>query len=147
MNDKTKNNGQLQFEIYQLHSELAEKISTAREGSNKLYAGMITTIVAISTYVNQILPGYEYNWVLPVLGLVISLSWLLTLNSATGKLYAKHYILLELEKELPFHFFEKENEVFVKGPYLRTRYTYMVLPICFIVLSIALLLHHFGMFV
>ncbi len=140
------NDKQSLFEIYKLHSDLAEKISNAREGSNKLYAGMITTIVTISTLVNRIYPNSEYNYTLPILGFIVSLSWLFSLNSVTGKLKAKHGILVELEQQLDFSFFKKENQAFNKCRWnIRTRYTAMVMPVCMFVLCLYLLLNNLGL--
>ncbi len=140
-----QNDKQSLFEIYKLHSDLAERMANAREGSNKLYAGMITTIVAVSTLVNQIFPHSGYELALPILGLMVSLSWLLTLNTATGKLQAKHNILVELEQQLDFPFFAKENQAFQNGRmYIRTKYTTMVMPLCFFTLCVCLILLNFG---
>ena len=47
---------------------------------------------------------------LPVLGMVVSICWLASLHSMTGRLSAKQTVLLELEAKLPFAFLRRENE-------------------------------------
>lgn len=133
----TSNDSQLLFETYKLHAELAESIASAREGLNKLYAGMVTSIVAASVLLHRLIPDSETTWVLPVLGIVVSLSWMFSLHSVTGRLCAKHDVLVVLEKELPFQFFEQENREFEKGGFLRRRYTGLVMPGTFLALCTA----------
>ena len=76
-------------------------------------------------------------WVLPVLGIAISLSWMMSLHSATGRLSAKHTALLELESRLPFAFLERENEEFDKLRILRRKWTGLLMPGAFLVISAA----------
>lgn len=116
------------LEIYKLHSELAERVASLREGLNKLYSGMVTSIVAVSVLLYRLVPDAEAVWVLPVLGIVVSLSWLFSLHSVTGRLCAKHDVLVVLEKELPFQFFKQESHKFEKGGFLRRRNTGLVMP-------------------
>ena len=85
------------FGIYKLHAELAEQASSSRESLNKIYSGMVTAIVAGSVLIHRVAPDSDTMWVLPVLGIAISLSWMMSLHSATGRLSAKHTALLELE--------------------------------------------------
>ena len=131
------NDGHLMFETYKLHAELAESVASAREGLNKLYAGMVTSIVAASVLLHRLVPDSETTWVLPVLGIVVSLSWMFSLHSVTGRLCAKHDVLVDLEKELPFQFFERESREFEKGAFLRRRYTGLVMPGTFLALCAA----------
>ena len=128
------NDKQLLFEIYKLHAEFAERVASAREDLNKLYAGMVASIVAVSVLLHRLVPDSEIIWVLPVLGAVVSLSWMFSLHSITGKLCAKHDVLIILEQELPFHFLKRENDEFTKGGFLRRRYSGLILPIAFLAL-------------
>ena len=79
-------NGEMLFETYKLHTELAERVASLREGLNKLYSGMVTSIVAASVLLHRLLPDAEAVWVLPVLGIVVSLSWMFSFQSVTGRL-------------------------------------------------------------
>lgn len=135
------------FETYKLHAELARDIDSNREGLNKLYTGMVTSIIAASVLLYRLVPGDETIWILPVLGIVVSLSWMFSLHSITGKLSAKHEVLLALEKELPFQFFEQEVRKFEKAGFLRRRYTGLIMPGAFLFLCVArfgfLVMEHF----
>ena len=62
--------------IYKLHAKLAERASSSREGLNELYSGMVTAIVAGSVLLHRLAPDSNTMWVLPVLGIAVSLSWM-----------------------------------------------------------------------
>jgi len=121
------------FEIYRLHTELAEQVSSSREGLNKLYSGMVTSIVAASVLLHRLAPDAGTVWALPVLGILVSLSWIFSLRSVTARLSAKHAVLLELEADLPFAFLKRENATFTKSGVARRRRTSLVMPAAFLV--------------
>lgn len=123
------------FGIYKLHAELAEQADSSRESLNKLYTGMVTAIVAGSVLINRAAPDSATMWVLPVLGIAISLSWMLSLHSATGRLSAKHTVLLELESRLPFAFLERENNEFNTLRIVRRKWTGLLMPGAFLAIS------------
>ena len=125
------------FGIYKLHAELAEQAASSREGLNKLYSGMVTAIIAGSVLIHRVALDSEAMWVLPALGVAISLSWMMSLHSATGRLSAKHTVLLELETKLPFEFLERENSEFNKLRIVRRKWTGLLMPGAFLVLSCA----------
>lgn len=139
--------GQVLFDTYRLHTELAERVASLREGLNKLYTSVVTSIVAASVILYRLFPDAESVWVLPVLGIVVSLSWMFSLHSVTGRLSAKHEVLLILEEELPFKFLHKENDLFNRGRFLRRKYSGLMMPGGFLILSSAwlsvVLLHHY----
>ena len=58
---------------------------------------MVTSIVAASVLLHRVAPDSGTMWVLPVLGMIASLSWMISLHSVTGRLSAKHVVLLELD--------------------------------------------------
>lgn len=131
------NNSHLLFETYKLHAELAERAASLREDLNKLYSGMVTGIVAASVIVHRLIPKTETVWVLPTLGIVVSLSWMLSLHSVTGRLSAKHTVLVALEAKLPFDFLCRENEEFDKRRFVRRKHTGLVMPGAFLILCAA----------
>ena len=130
------NNSQILFETYKLHAELARDIDSNREGLNKIYAGMVTSIIAASVLLYRLVPDVETIWMLPILGIMVSLSWMFSLHSITGKLCAKHVVLLDLEKELPFQFFQQEEDKFEKGRFLRRKYSGLIMPSAFLTLCV-----------
>ena len=127
----------LLFETYKLHAELAEQTAALREGLNKLYSGMVTSVVAASVLLHRVAPDTETVWVLPTLGIVVSLSWMLSLHSVTGRLSAKHAVLVVLEAKLPFDFLCREEEEFNKRRFARRKWTGLAMPGVFLILCAA----------
>ncbi len=123
------------FGIYKIHTELAEQAASSRESLNRLYSGMVTTIIAGSVLIHRVAPDSDTMWVLPVLGITVSLSWMMSLHSATGRLSAKHAVLLELESKLPFTFLKRENDEFNKLRIVRRKWSGLLMPGAFLVIS------------
>ena len=130
-------NNHVLFETYKIHVELAERVASLREGVNKLYSGMVTATVAASVLLHRLVPNAETVWVLPSLGIVVSLSWMLSLYSVTGRLSAKHVALVALEAELPFDFLVREEAEFKKSRFFRRSRTGLVMPGGFLALCVA----------
>ena len=124
------------FETYKLHAELAERVASLRESLSKLYSGMVTSIVAASVLLHKLAPGTETIWVLYLLGILVSLSWMLSLHSVTGRLAAKHKVLMSLEKDLPYNFLDRETEEFEKRRFFRRKYTGLLMPLGFLILCV-----------
>ena len=122
------------FDTYKLHVELAEQAATLRESLNKLYSGLVATIVAASVLLYRLAPGSETVWVLPALGMVIAMSWMLSHGSVTGRLVAKHKVLLLLERELPFDFLTREDFEFNKLRFIRRKWSGLLMPAAFLIL-------------
>ena len=127
---------ELLFETYKLHAELAERVALLRESLNKLYSGMVTSIVAASVLLHKLAPGTETIWVLHSLGILVSLSWMLSLHSVTGRLTAKHKVLVCLEKDLPFNFLDREKKEFEKCGFFRRKHTGLLMPLGFLLLCV-----------
>ena len=109
----------LLFETYILHAELAERVAAAREGINKLHTSVVAGIVAASVLMHRLAPNTETLWVLSVLGMLVSVSWMFSIHSVTGRLTAKHKVLLILEKNLPFNFLDQESREFDKSSFIK----------------------------
>ena len=122
------------LDIYRLHADLGEQAAASREGMNKLYTGMVSSIIAASVLLQRVAPESEAMWVLPALGVVVSLSWLLSIHSATGRLSAKHTVLVKLEARLPFDFLTQENAEFDKGGFVRRKWSSVLMPLLFLVI-------------
>ena len=133
-----KDDSEILFGIYKLHTELAEQASATREGLNKLYSGMVASIIAASVLLHHVTPdSADVVWVLPVLGIVVSLSWMASLHSVTGRLSAKHAVLLEMESMFPFDFLKREIIEFEKRGIVRRQRSEVVIPIAFLVICVA----------
>ena len=124
----------LLFETYRLHAELAERAASLREGINKLYAAMVAGVVAASLLLYRVAPDTDTVWMLPTLGILVSVSWMLSLHSVTGRLIAKHNTLATLEKKLPFDFLCQEDEEFKSRFFVRRRWTAPAMPVSFLLL-------------
>ena len=124
----------LLFETYKIHVDLAERVASLREGTNKLYLGVIPSIVAVSVLLHRIAPDADTKWVLPTLGLLVSLSWIFSLHSVTGRLSAKHAVLVALEEKLPFDFLSQEDIEFRSSKFLRRKHSGLLMPVLFMML-------------
>ena len=78
----------------------------------------------------------ELSWVLPALGAVVSLTWLLSFLSATARLNAKHKVFIELEQDIPSAFFSRESEAF-RPRVLRRKITGTLMPALFLAICLA----------
>lgn len=124
------------FETYKLHTELAERVASLREGMNKLYSGMVSGIVAASVVLHRIASDPGTVWVLAVLGIVVSFSWLLSIWSVTGRLSAKGNTLQAMEARLPFQFLDDEERRFKEQGVLRRKWSLYLVPVLFLALCI-----------
>ncbi|WP_419856630.1 RipA family octameric membrane protein [Candidatus Palauibacter irciniicola] len=119
---------ELLFETYKLHTELAERVASLREDVNKLYVSMTSGVIAASVLLQKLVQDGEATWVLPVLGVTVTVSWMSSLHSVTGRLSGKHHALVELESKLGINFFTREREEFERGRFLKRKHTALVLP-------------------
>jgi len=130
----------LKFEAYKLHAELAERLSSQREDVNKLHSGVVAGIITGAVILQRLSPSNELVWVLPVLGILVSASWIMSILSMTEKLKAKNVALTTLEKQcIPFHFLTVESNKF-QYKWLRRNNTALVLPGFFAALCVTLLI-------
>ena len=115
---------------------MAEQAASAREDLGKLYAGMVSSILAASVLLQRFAPDSETIWLLPVLGIFVSVSWVMSLRSSTARMAAKHVVLLELERKLPFEFLKRENEEFERARGPRRKRSAVMMPVVFLVLCV-----------
>jgi len=107
------------IEIYKLHAEFADRVSQRREGANRLYAGLLTSLVVILGAMFRLAPSNELNYLVflvgGIIGAILSVSWYIVIKSYrqlnTGKFKALH----ELEKQLSYPFFTREWELLKSG--------------------------------
>ena len=129
-------NGDLLFETYRLHAELAERVASLREGVTKLFSGMVSGIVTASVLLHRLVPDATTSWILPTLGILVSLAWALSLRSMTDRLSAKHAVLVILETKLPFDFLVRETAEFDNRGFWRRSRTGLVMPAAFLLLCV-----------
>lgn len=132
----SSNDSNLLFETYKLHAELAERVAHIRESLNRLYSGMVVGLVAAMVLVNRLAlgtqapaPGKDMTWLFYALGVVIAITWLLSMRSVRSRLKAKHTVLVALEDKLPFAFLRREEEEYNNRRWvLRRSWSGMVMP-------------------
>jgi len=116
--EKVTQNGEI-IEIYKLHAEFVDRVSQRREGANRLYAGLLTSLVVILGAMFRLAPSNELNCLVflvgGIIGAILSVSWYIVIRSYrqlnTGKFKALH----ELEKQLSYPFFTREWELLKSG--------------------------------
>ena len=137
------------LEIYKLHAELADRVSQRREGTNRLYAGLLlTALVAFTTALLKFDPqegSMTAMFIISgIMGLGLSLSWCILIRSYRQLNRGKFKALHEIEKELPFQFFKREWELLKEGKDYRRYWKLTVvetaLPIMFGLLSLSIIL-------
>ncbi len=88
-----------------------------------------------SVLIHRVALDSETIWLLPVLGIAILLCWMMSFHSATGRLSAKHAVLLELEGKLPVAFLKRENDEFNQLRVVRKKWPELLIPLVFLVIS------------
>ena len=129
------------FETYKLHTELAEQVASLREDLAKVYSGMVAGIVAVAILVHRLTPKvsddsasvFDWMWVFPSLGILLSLGWMLSIHSITSRLAAKHSALRDFERQLKIDFLEQEEKAFVHRCSIRRQFSALFIPLILLV--------------
>lgn len=144
MEDKQRNE---LLEIYRLHAELADRVSQRREGANRLYVSLLLALVvllaALFRFGKGDVPGDIVGAIVGIVGVALSVSWLLVIRSYRQLNTGKLKTLQELETQLEYPFFKREWQVLGEGEdrrrYWRLTQTEAVLPWTFFVLFLCVL--------
>ena len=107
------------LEIYKLHAELADRVSQRREGANRLYVSLITAFLiflaaAFRFGTGAISDDYAVLVGGSILGILLSVSWLIVIRSYRRLNSGKFDALHELEEKLAYPFFKREWELLGK---------------------------------
>ena len=101
------------LEIYKLHAELADRVSQRRDSANRLHVslqlGLGLFLSALLRFGTGDAPGDLILSVASILGLLVSSSWLIVINSYRQLNQKKFQVLNDLEKCLSFQFFSRES--------------------------------------
>ena len=134
------NQGQL-LEIYKLQSELADRVSQRREGANRLYVSLLVGLAVFSAALLRF--GIGSAPLQPVLlaigfiGVSLSISWFIVINSYRQLNRAKFRVLHELEKKLTFQFFMREDS----NRYFKLTVVEQSLPFIFLLSFVGLMIY------
>lgn len=130
--------------LYQLHAELADRVSQRREGANRLFVTLLTSLIVVTGF----LLNAHHILALLVLGITgvgISVSWYIVIRSYRQLNSGKFKVLFELETQLPFAFFTREWAVLKGGRdkkhYWKLTVVETFLPLIFAVVFLALLVY------
>lgn len=134
------------LEIYKVHVELAERVAALRESTNRVYTSTAGGILAASVLLYRLSVATNDDTLpmamallLPLAGVMVAISWGGSVLSITRRLSAKSSVLRELERQLPFDFLDREQQVFMKtrrGRLVRRRNTLILFPALFLILCV-----------
>ena len=144
MSDSDKNEC---LELYKLHSDLADRVSQRREGANRLYVSLLVGLVIFLAALLRFGIG-EFPLSIVVLcagllGVFLSISWLIVLRSYQQLNSGKFMALHELETKLSFQFFQQEWQLLGEGKntskYWKLSVVEWFLPLIFLVSFLVLI--------
>ena len=136
------------LKIYEIHVEMADRVSQRREGANKLFVATLSAmlvLLAAALMFGSESGGFSVKIAVPVMaltGFFLAVSWYITIRSYRQLNTGKFHALQELEKSLPFAFYTVEWEKLQEGTDWRIYWKLTVvetfLPCIFSVLFIAI---------
>ena len=107
------------IEIYKLHSELADRVSSRREGANRLY---VSLLVGLGVFVVALLrfgvgdaSEHIVLGLIGFFGMLLSMSWFFVIRSYKQLNTEKFRVLHDLETKLPYQFFTLEWDPEAEG--------------------------------
>ena len=101
-----KDNLDAMIEQYKLAVQMADNVSQRRGTANSFYISMLTLLIAVITTFfsdNELFMG-----ILSILGVVVSLSWMVLIKSYKKLNTAKFNVINQMENNLPFAPFRDE---------------------------------------
>ena len=135
------------LELYKLHADLADRVSQRREGANRLFVSLLTGLMVFLAALLRLGTGDLHAGTVMVFfgiaGAALSVAWFIVIRSYrqlnTGKFEALH----ELEKKLPYPFFQREWDLLREGRHFRRYWRLTIvetsLPIIFFLLFVGVL--------
>lgn len=142
-----ENNGRDLLDLYRLHAELADRVSQRREGANRLFVSLLTGLMVFLAALLRLgtgeLGANAVMFFFGIAGVMLSAAWFVVIRSYrqlnTGKFEALH----ELERHIPYPFFQREWELLREGRDFRRYWRLTVvetsLPIIFFLLFLAVI--------
>ena len=140
------------LELYKLHAELADRVSQRREGANRLFVSLLTGLMVFLAALLRLGTGdLGADTVMGFFGIAgaalsgaaLSGAWYVVIRSYRRLTTCKFKVLHELEKKLPYPFFQREWDLLRKGRAFRRYWRLTVvetsLPIIFFLLFVGVL--------
>ena len=125
------------IEIYKIHVELTNNVSNRRTTTNRFYQVFLSGLIVIfSTFLQskdgvpvKLLEDVSIDWVMTVLGglgMWLSFTWFISVDSYLQLNSRKYEVLKELEEKLEYRFFKKEWKYL--GGNKKDTYRYLSFP-------------------
>ena len=100
------------LEQYKLYVEMADRVSQRREQSNRFYAGLLASMIALMAVLARLDISND-DWAIVILcgglfGCFLSVVWLVNIRSYRVLSTAKFAVINELEESLPAQGYSKE---------------------------------------
>lgn len=104
------------FEIYKLAVEMADRVSSRRMAANGFFLSVNTALVTILgfSYEKVATDHRSILYIIGLVGVLLSLTWLFALRSYRRLNHAKFEIINDMEKGLPTKYFTREWDVLMK---------------------------------
>jgi hypothetical protein len=132
-------------ELYRLYVETAEKNIDRRMETNKFYLTLVAGIFVAYAFLleGKLLTAPQSvdlvhtiaHWTLPVLLLIVSVTWFLSLRTFRSISSAKFKVIGEMEGSLPYNPFGREWEA--RNRFLTGSGVEVIVPVVFILIAIA----------
>ena len=99
------------FETYRLHVEMIDRISQRRGNANRFFISVISGILTVIAFSVNMKVSVDRGVVFisfGILGILLLILWLSTINAYKKLNSVKFEVLYELEQQIPFQFYMKE---------------------------------------
>jgi hypothetical protein len=136
--------------LFELYLATAEKVSDRRAQANSWMLSVNSAIVAFYGYLEAdkavvgVAQKEVWLWAIPVAGALVCLAWIFILTSYRQLNRAKFEVIQQLEKSLeadmPIPLFTREHEIYRRNRRWALSYIETVIPFCFILLYVTLLI-------
>jgi hypothetical protein len=103
------------LEQYKLYVEMMDRVTLRRGHANQFYLSLLSALLGVLTLFSDSQKSLAYPktlfLLLSLLGLVLCISWWITIHSYKQLNYLKFKVIHEMEKELPFPCYVREWEI------------------------------------
>jgi hypothetical protein len=103
------------LEQYKLYVEMMDRVTARRGQANQFYLSLLSAILGISTLFADSQKNIAYPktsfLLISILGLILCISWWVTIHSYKQLNYLKFKVIHEMEKNLPFPCYKREWEI------------------------------------
>ncbi len=134
------------FALYRLFAATAEKTTDRRAQANAWMLSVNSAIVALYGYLQtgkSVAPSDDFSavwlWAIPVAGILVCIAWFALLTSYRSLNRAKFAVLKEMEKELAFDVFTREERIYKADRRIAGSVIESAIPWTFAILYLAML--------